>query len=232
MAASTTCGGGTRSGSWFCCPHLRVTTKGTATRPLTKPSLVRYVRRMKGFACAVLLVGLLGSGCTSGGESNSAPPSDAERGTPEAFCPVLVDGLVESAVAVAAVSPTAGPDVVNGPEFARTRELIGELIAVAPPEVQSAASQGQTALFTAFDELRPACFGDQPAQCSDRLSELRQETTTAAFTDARVASVTEACSAPPYLAGTDECDTLALAVLKDDGDTEQLIIKHFAERCD
>ena len=189
---------------------------------------------MKAFACTVLLAVLAGSACTSEGENNAAPPSDAKRGTPEAYCPALIAFAVEGALANVAVgpSPSAGPDVVSGPEFARTRELLGELIAVAPPEVEAAARQGREPI-TAIAGLRPSCVGDQTAQCSERLSEIRQETTTAAYTDARVASVTDACSAPPYLAGTDECDTLALALLEDeDGASGTAIVEHFAERCD
>ena len=189
-----------------------------------------YVRRMKWFACAVLLGGLFGSGCTSETGNNAAPPSDADRGTPEAYCPALVDVSVEGAKAAAAVSATAGPDVVNGPEFARTRELLGELIAVAPPEVEAKARQGQEPI-TAIVALVPSCVGDQTAQCKDRVSELRQETNAAAFTGARIASVTEACSAPSYLAGTAECDTLALALLEGEGAGEALL-QHFDDRCD
>jgi hypothetical protein len=187
---------------------------------------------MKAYACAVILVLLSGSACTSGGESSAAPPSDSKRGEPQAFCPALVDFSVEGALANVAVgpSPSAGPEVVSGPEFARTRELLGELIAVAPPQVEASATQGHDALFTAIADLVPSCVGDQTAQCRDRLSVLRQETTTAAFTDARVASITEVCTAPPYLAGTDECDALALALLAEEG-SELPVIQHFDERC-
>lgn len=185
---------------------------------------------MRGLACAVLIVGLLGSGCTSGGEDDAAPAADAERGTPEAYCPALVDFGVESARAAAAVSPTAGPDAVSGPEFARTRELLGELLVVAPPDVEMTARQGREPI-TAIAALRPSCVGDQSARCSDSLAELRQETSAPAFTDARVSSVTEACAAPAYLAGTRECDALALALLEGDGAGKPLI-EHFAARCD
>lgn len=198
---------------------------------------------MRAFASTVLCVVLLGSACTSGDDTAARA---AESGTPEAFCPVLVDLAVESALANVAVGDSSGPEAVNGPEFARTRELLGELIEVAPPRVRElveaasfepdkgevADQDAAKAMYTALADLHTSCTSDQTAECTDRLTALRQETSPAAFTDPKIASATEVCSAPPYLAGTDECDTLALAIFQDDGDGELPIIEHFAERCD
>lgn len=206
---------------------------------------------MRAIACSVLLVVLSSSACTSG--SSTAAPSP-KSGTPAAFCPVLVDLAVESALAGAAVDDSAGPEVVSGPEFARTRALLGDLIQVAPPRVRElveAASfepdEGEVAdpdaanaMWTAIAELPSSCTSDQTPECTARLTAFRQEPSSAAPTEAEIASLTEVCSAPPYLAGTDECDALALAILhggapededEDEAAGELPILEHFAERC-
>lgn len=212
----------------------------TRVAPTSPPR--RYGPRMKRFACTVLFVVLSVSACTS--EDDTAA-SASESGTPEAYCPVLVDLAVESALAGAAVDDSAGPGVINGPEFAGTRELFGELIQVVPPRVRElfdaagfepekgevADPDAARAMYEAIADLPASCTGEQPAECTDRITALRQETNPAAFTDAKGRSLTEVCSAPSYLAGSDECDALALAILRE-GDGELPILEHFAERCD
>lgn len=200
------------------------------------------VSRMKAFGCIVLFVVLSGSACASG-DDNAA--SAAETGTPEAFCPLMVDFAVESELAGSALGDSAG-EAINGPEFARSLELLGELIEAAPPRVRElveAASfepddgevvdeDAARAMWMAIADLPASCTGDQTAQCTDRLATLRQETSPAAFTDAELSSLAEVCSAAPYLAGADKCDTLALAILHDEGDSELPILEHFLEHCE
>ena len=197
---------------------------------------------MKAFACAVLLVALAGSACTSG---DGTPVSTAKSGAPEAYCPLVVEMGVESALAGAELGESAGPEAVSGPEFARTRELLGELIEAAPSRVREAVDAASfepengevadpaaaEAMWTILGELPASCTGAQTAECTGRLAGMRQETSPAGFTDANIASTTKACSAASYLAGTEACDTVALAILHDEGDGELPILQHFAERC-
>ena len=197
---------------------------------------------MKTIAPAVVLVALFAGACTSG---DATPVAVAKSGTPEAFCPLLVEMAVESALAGAELGESAGPASVSAPEFARTRELLGELIEAAPPRVLEAANAASfepengevadpdaaEAMWTAIGELPASCTGEQTAECTGRLGAIRREATSAAFTDAALAPVTEACSAASYLAGSGACDTVALAILRDQGDGELPILQHFAERC-
>ena len=201
------------------------------------------VSPMKAFGCIVLFIVLSGSACTS---DDDTAVSAAESGTPEAFCPLVIDVAVESALAGDAVGNSAGPVVVNGPEFARTRELIGDLIEAAPARVRDLAEAASfepddrevadedaaRAMWMAIADLPASCTGDQAAECTDQLAALRQQRSPAVFTDAELSSLTEICSASPYLAGTDECDALALAILHDDEDSELPIVQHFAEHCE
>lgn len=203
---------------------------------------------MNACACVVLLAALSLSGCTSGDDTAA---SGARSGTPEAFCPVLVDLAVESALAGQAVGDSAGPVNLNGPQFARTRELFGELVQAVPPRVRElvdaagfepekgevADPEAARAMYEAIAELPASCTGTQTPECTRRLAAVRQETSPAGFADTKVSPLTEDCSAPAYLAGTDECDVLALALLQDtrgegDAGSGLPIVEHFAERCD
>lgn len=196
---------------------------------------------MRSPACIVLFVALACAACTSGDSSAASTP---ETGTPEAFCPPLVDLAVESALAGAAVGD-AGPEAVDGPEFVRTRELLGELIEAAPARVRELVDEASfdpgegevldedagRAMWMALADLPDECTGDQTAECTDRLRAVRQEANPTAATDAEISSLSEVCSAAPYLSSTDACDTFALALLDDDGDSELAILEHYAERC-
>lgn len=135
---------------------------------------------------------------------------------------------------------------MNGPEFAETREALGELISVAPERVRELAEAAAVspdgpellpddtagnAMWMAISELPASCAGSQSTECTDGLATLRQTTDASTLSDEAVASLSETCDAEPYLAGSAQCDTLALAVLQDDGDTESPFIERYADRC-
>lgn len=101
-----------------------------------------------------------------------------------------------------------------------------------PDKGEVADPDAAAAMWTAIADLPASCTSEQTPACTGGLAAVRRETRPAAFSDAKIASLTEGCSAPPYLARTDECDTLALAILHGDGDTELPILEHFTERCD
>ena len=185
------------------------------------------------------LVVLVAGGCTSDDSDEGAAP-----GTRDAYCPVLVEFLVEGALASEAVGDDAGANALDGPEFARTRELMGELLDSAPARVRELAeeasfdpSAGESrdddaalAMWTAIAELAPECAGTQAAACTDSLADLRQAAT-AEELDSKSAMAERDCSPPEHLQNEDDCGLFSLAVLMDDGDSELPVVERTSESC-
>jgi len=157
----------------------------------------------------------------------------------------VVNFVVQTASAYAAVGDAAGPGAVNGPEFAETRDALGQLISLAPDQVRELAEAANvsaedpelpddtsaSAMWAAIAQLPASCTGTQSEECTSGLAGLRQASDASALSDEAVASLTETCDAEPYLAGSAECDTIALALLQDNGDTQLPVVQRYADRC-
>lgn len=192
-------------------------------------------------ACAVAV--LVVAGCSSSGGD---PDEVAEAGTPAAYCPVIVDLVVESHLAGATVGDDGGPDVVAGPAFAGVREELGRLVELGPERIRELAADasfdpasGETAdpvatraFYGALSQLPASCLADlEPASCRDDVAALLDTPDRAALDEIDLAALGEECAGAVPLTGLDPaCRALGTALLIGEAEAPHLVDR-YVNRC-